>query len=62
MSQFGELEAVIMDRLRAAYATPGGATVARLGLILAGAVLARIALTVATQFTYPWRGHGAEKS
>ena len=35
-------------RLRDAYATPGGATVAGLGLILAGAVLARTALTAAT--------------
>jgi Zn-dependent protease with chaperone function len=32
-------------RLRALYAAPGGATVAELGLILAGAVLARTALT-----------------
>ena len=32
-------------RLRALYATPGGATVAELGLILAGAVVARTALT-----------------
>jgi Zn-dependent protease with chaperone function len=35
-------------RLRAAYATPGGATAAGLGLTLAGAVLARTALTAAT--------------
>ena len=35
-------------RLRATYATPGGATVAGLGLILAGAVLARTALTALT--------------
>ena len=35
-------------RLRDAYATPGGATVAGLGLTLAGAVLARTALTAAT--------------
>jgi Zn-dependent protease with chaperone function len=35
-------------RLRAAYATPGGATVAGLGLTLAGAVMARTALTAAT--------------
>jgi len=35
-------------RLRAAYATPGGATVAGLGLILAGAVVARTAVTAAT--------------
>jgi Zn-dependent protease with chaperone function len=35
-------------RLRATYATPGGATVAGLGLILAGAVVARTTLTAAT--------------
>jgi Zn-dependent protease with chaperone function len=35
-------------RLRAEYATPGGATVAGLGLILAGAVLARTAVTATT--------------
>ena len=35
-------------RLRALYATPGGATVAELGLILAGAVVARTALTAVT--------------
>jgi Zn-dependent protease with chaperone function len=35
-------------RLRAAYATPGGATVAGLGLTLAGAVMARTGLTAAT--------------
>jgi len=35
-------------RLRALYATPGGATVAGLGLILAGAILARAALTAFT--------------
>jgi Zn-dependent protease with chaperone function len=35
-------------RLRATYATPGGATVAGLGLILAGAVVARTALTAVT--------------
>jgi len=34
-------------RLRAAYATPGGATVAGLGLTLAGALLARTAITAA---------------
>jgi Zn-dependent protease with chaperone function len=34
-------------RLRAAYGTPGGATVAGLGLTLAGAVVARTALTAA---------------
>jgi Zn-dependent protease with chaperone function len=35
-------------RLRAAYATPGGASVAGLGLTLAGAVMARTAVTAAT--------------
>jgi Zn-dependent protease with chaperone function len=35
-------------RLRATYGTPGGATVAGLGLTLAGAVLARTALTATT--------------
>jgi Zn-dependent protease with chaperone function len=35
-------------RIRDAYATPGGATAAGLGLTLAGAVLARTALTAAT--------------
>jgi Zn-dependent protease with chaperone function len=35
-------------RLRATYGTPGGATVAGLGLTLAGAVVARTALTAAT--------------
>jgi len=35
-------------RLRATYATPGGATVAGLGLILAGAVAARTAVTAVT--------------
>jgi Zn-dependent protease with chaperone function len=35
-------------RLRATYATPGGATVANLGLILAGAVVARTTLTAVT--------------
>ena len=34
-------------RIRALYATPGGATVAGLGLVLAGAVLARAAVTAA---------------
>lgn len=34
-------------RIRALYATPGGATVAELGLALAGAVLARAAVTAA---------------
>src|ERR1022692_508536 len=35
-------------RLRATYATPGGATVAGLGLTLAGAVLARTTVTATT--------------
>lgn len=35
-------------RLQALYATPGGATVAEFGLILAGAVVARIVLTAAS--------------
>ena len=35
-------------RLRALYATPGGATIAGLGLIVAGAVAARTALTAAS--------------
>ena len=35
-------------RLRATYGTPGGATVAGLGLTLAGAVAARTALTATT--------------
>ena len=35
-------------RLRATYATPGGATVAGLGLILAGAVVARTTVTAVT--------------
>jgi bla regulator protein blaR1 len=37
-------------RLRATYATPGGATVAELGLTLAGAVMVRTALTAATHW------------
>ena len=37
-----------VHRLRATYGTPGGATVAGLGLTLAGAVLARTALTATT--------------
>ncbi len=37
-----------MLRLRATYGTPGGATVAGLGLTLAGAVVARTALTATT--------------
>jgi Zn-dependent protease with chaperone function len=37
-------------RLRETYGTPGGATVAALGLTLAGAVVARTALTAAAHF------------
>jgi len=37
-----------VHRLRATYGTPGGATVAGLGLTMAGAVAARIALTATT--------------
>ncbi len=37
-------------RLRATYGTPGGATVAALGLSLAGAVAARTGLTAMTYF------------
>jgi Zn-dependent protease with chaperone function len=37
-------------RLRATYGTPGGATVAGLGLTLAGAVVARTVLTTMTHF------------
>jgi Zn-dependent protease with chaperone function len=47
----GELSQLIgacVLRLRAAYATPGGAAEGELGLILAAAVLARTALTAAT--------------
>jgi Zn-dependent protease with chaperone function len=44
----GHLIGACVLRLRDAYATPGGATVAGLGLTLAGAVLARIALTATT--------------
>ena len=46
----GELSLLIgacVRRLHELYATPGGATVAELGLILAGAVVARTALTTA---------------
>jgi Zn-dependent protease with chaperone function len=39
-----------VHRLRATYGTPGGATVAGLGLTLAGAVAARTALTAVTHF------------
>jgi Zn-dependent protease with chaperone function len=46
----GDLSQVLgacVRRLRALYAAPGGATVAEVGLILAGAVLARTVLTTA---------------
>ena len=48
----GGLSTVIgacVRRLRDLYATPGGATVAELGLVLAGVVVARAALTAASQ-------------
>ncbi len=41
-------------RLRETYGTPGGALVAGLGLTLAGAVVARTALTAASQFRAAW--------
>ena len=44
----GHLIGACVLRLRDAYATPGGATAAGLGLTLAGAVLARTALTATT--------------
>ena len=44
----GHLIGACVLRLRDAYATPGGATVAGLGLSLVGAVLARTALTATT--------------
>ena len=42
-------------RLRETYGTPGGATVAALGLTLAGAVVARTALTGASHFRTAWQ-------
>ena len=42
-------------RLRETYGTPGGATVAAIGLTLAGAVVARTALTAATHYGAAWR-------
>jgi Zn-dependent protease with chaperone function len=42
-------------RLRETYGTPGGATVAALGLILAGAVAARTAVSAATHFRAAWQ-------
>jgi Zn-dependent protease with chaperone function len=47
-----------VHRLRATYGTPGGATVAGLGLTLAGAVVARTALTAVAHF----RAAGREAS
>jgi Zn-dependent protease with chaperone function len=41
-------------RLRETYGTPGGATVAALGLTLAGAVMARTALTAAVHLRAAW--------
>src|SRR5689334_24090113 len=51
-----QLIGACVRRLRALYAAPGGATVAELGLILAGAVVARTALTAAGQL----RGAGRQ--
>jgi Zn-dependent protease with chaperone function len=54
----GELSHLIgacIIRLRAAYSTPGGATVAALGLTLAGAVVARTAVSAATHFRAAWQ-------
>jgi Zn-dependent protease with chaperone function len=45
-----QLIGACVHRLQATYGTPGGATVAGLGLTLAGAVLARTALTAVTHF------------
>src|SRR5580693_8383895 len=45
-----DLVGACVHRLRATYGTPGGATVAGLGLTLAGAVVARTALTAAAHF------------
>jgi Zn-dependent protease with chaperone function len=42
-------------RLRETYGTPGGAAVAGLGLTLAGAVVARTALTATTHYRAAWR-------
>jgi Zn-dependent protease with chaperone function len=46
-SVLGQLVGACVHRLRALYATPGGATVAELGLVLASAVVARTALAAA---------------
>ena len=45
-----DLIGACVHRLRATYGTPGGAIVAELGLILAGAVLARTVLTAIAHF------------
>jgi Zn-dependent protease with chaperone function len=45
-----DLIGACVHRLQATYGTPGGATVAGLGLTLAGAVLARTVLTAMTHF------------
>ena len=45
-----DLIGACVHRLQATYGTPGGATVAALGLILAGAVAARTALTAMAHF------------
>ena len=45
-----DLIGACVHRLQATYGTPGGATVAGLGLTLAGAVAARTALTAMTHF------------
>jgi hypothetical protein len=45
-----QLIGACVHRLQATYGTPGGATVAGLGLTLAGAVLARTALTAVAHF------------
>ena len=45
-----DLIGACVHRLQATYGTPGGATVAGLGLTLAGAVTARTALTAMTHF------------
>src|SRR5580704_5728165 len=45
-----DLIGACVHRLQATYGTPGGATVAGLGLTLAGAVLARTALTAVAHF------------
>jgi Zn-dependent protease with chaperone function len=47
-SVLGQLVGACVHRLRALYATPGGATVAELGLVLASAVVARTALAAAS--------------